>query len=63
MAVSLTKDELWERFEQRESQFTDNLVNRTRPKYPIIISSYEALAEFCLDVLHSCIDTVFDEGD
>lgn len=61
MAVSLTKEEFLERLLQRHTQFEDNLVERTKPKYPIILNSWEALAEFCVDVLDSYIDAVFDE--
>ncbi len=63
MAVSLTKEELLERLVQRHTQFEDNLVERTKLKYPIILNSQEALAKLCFDVLHSYIDAVFAEGD
>ena len=61
MAVCLTKEELLELLEPRQSEFEDKLKDRLKPQLPIIFNSYESLASLCVDVLHSYIDAVFHE--
>ena len=61
MQVSLTKNEVLERFEERKSQFSDKLGQRLKPKLPIVIDTYADLSYACTDVIFAFLDTVFTE--
>ncbi|MFC1939309.1 hypothetical protein ACFLXO_01330 [Chloroflexota bacterium] len=63
MVISLTKEEVLERFEQRQSQFSDRLGKRIKPKLPLTIDNYEELSYACSDVIFAFLDAVFAEDE
>ncbi len=63
MAISLTKEEVLKRFEQRRSQFSDKVGKRIKPKLPLNIDNYEELSYACTDVIFAFLDTVFAEDE
>ncbi len=59
MAVSLTRDEIKERFSEQEDEFRRVLVKGLRYELPITIDSFNTLADFFTDVLEAYLDVVF----
>ncbi len=63
MAISLTKEEVLKRFEQRRSQFSAKVEKRVKPELPLTIDNYEELSYACSDVIFAFLDTVFAEDE
>jgi len=61
VTISLTKEQMLERFEQRASQFADAVGERIRPQLPLTIDSSNALAINCTQVVMAFIEVVFAE--
>ena len=61
MTISLTKEQMLERFEQRASQFADAVGKRIKPQLPLTINSYNDLAINCTQVVMAFIEVVFAE--
>ena len=61
MTISLTKEEIVERFQQRVSQFSDEVGKRTKPQLPLTINSYDELAIHCGSVIAAFLEVVFAE--
>jgi len=61
MTISLTKGEVVERFQQRVSQFSDEVGKRTKPQLPLTINSYDELAVHCSTVIAAFLEVVFTE--
>ncbi len=61
MALSLTKEEVVERFQQRVSQFSDEMGKQTKPQLPLTINSYDELASHCGTVIAAFLEVVFTE--
>ena len=61
MAISLTKEEVWKRFEQRQSQFSDAVGERMKPQLPLTINAYDDLAIHCTTVVMAFLEVVFAE--
>ena len=59
MAISLTKEEILERFEQRPQEYNDALEKEMRLKLPIFLSSPEDAAKLFAGVLTAYLDVVF----
>lgn len=62
MAISLTRDEMAERLEQRRERFVEAMTTKWKPKRPIIFYSSEDLFEFASDALSVVLDVVFEES-
>ncbi len=61
MTISLTKEQVLERFEQRQSQFADAIGKRIKPELPFTVESYDDLAGKCTQVVMAFIEVVFAE--
>jgi len=61
MAVSLTKEDMLERFQQREKQFSEALGKRIEPQLPLTINSYDDLAINCTHVVMAFLEVIFTE--
>ncbi|MFC1898934.1 hypothetical protein ACFLXP_01160 [Chloroflexota bacterium] len=61
MAISLTKEQMLERFEQRQVQFGDAVGKRVRPQLPFTIETYDDLAGNCSMVVMAFLEVVFTE--
>jgi len=61
MAISLTKEQILKRFQQKEQQFSDELGKRIKPQLPLTINSYEDLAINCTQVVMAFIEVVYAE--
>ena len=61
MTTSLTKEQMLERFEQRQSQFSDAVGKRIKLELPFTIKSYEDLAGKCSHVVMAFLEVVFAE--
>jgi len=61
MAISLTKQQMLERFEQRQSQFSEAVGNRIKPELPFSVESYDDLAGKCTSVVMAFLEVVFSE--
>jgi len=61
MAISLTKEEIMERFEQRSQEFQTALEKNLRLKLPIFLSAPEDAAKLFAGVLTAYLDVVFTE--
>lgn len=61
MAISLTKEEILERFEKRQVQFGDAVSKYMKPELPFTIESYEDLAGRCSMVVTAFLEVVFAE--
>lgn len=59
MAISLTRDEIKERFSEQEDEFRRALVKGLRYQLPITIDSFNTLIDFFTDVLEAYLDVVF----
>ena len=61
MTISLTKEQMLERFEQRQSQFSEAIGKRIKPELPFTVESYDDLADKCAHVVMAFLEVVFDE--
>ena len=61
MAISLTKEEILERFEQRPQEFEDALEKKLRLKLPMFLSAPDDAARLFAGVLAAYLDVVFAE--
>ena len=61
MTISLTKEQVLERFEQRQSQFSEAVGKRIKPELPFTVESYGDLAGRCAQVVAAFIEVVFAE--
>ena len=61
MAISLTKEEILERFEQRPQEFKAALEKGLRLKLPIFLSAPDDAAKLVAGVLAAYLDVVFTE--
>jgi len=63
MPISLTKEQLLERFKQRQAQFGDALGECIKPEIPFTINSYEDLAGRCSMVVTAFLEVTFAEDE
>ncbi len=61
MTISLTKEQILERFKQRQSLFSEAVGNRIRPQLPFTVESYDNLADKCTHVVMAFLEVVFAE--
>lgn len=61
MTISLTKEQMLERFEQRQSQFTDAVGKRMKLELPFTVESFDDLAGKCSQVVMAFIEVAFAE--
>ncbi|MFC1977044.1 hypothetical protein ACFLWS_02090 [Chloroflexota bacterium] len=61
MTISLTREEMLERFTQRQVQFADAVGKCMKPELPFTIESYEDLAGRCSMVVTAFLEVVFAE--
>ena len=61
MSISLTKEQMLERFEQRQSQFSEAIGKRVKPELPFTVESYDDLAGKCSKVVAAFLEVVFAE--
>ena len=63
MAISLTKEEILERIEQRPQEYKNALEKEMRLKLPIFLSAPEDAAKLFAGVLTAYLDVAFAEGN
>ena len=61
MTISLTKEQIMQRFEQRQSQFADAVAKRMKPEFPFTVKSENDLAGRCALVVAAFLEVVFTE--
>ncbi|MFC1942992.1 hypothetical protein ACFLWO_00190 [Chloroflexota bacterium] len=61
MTISLTREQMQERFKQRQIPFAEALGECMKPELPFTIESYEDLAGRCSLVVTAFLDVVFAE--
>jgi len=61
MTKSLTKEEMFELFKQRQVQFEDAVGKCIKPELPFTIESYDDLAGRCSMVVTAFLEVVFAE--
>ena len=61
MTISLTKEQILERFLQRQSQFADKVGACIQPELPFTVESYDDLAGKCSLVVMAFLEVVFAE--
>ncbi len=61
MPFSLTKEQIMELFEQRQSQFADAVAKRMKPEFPFTVKSNNDLAGRCALVVAAFLEVVFAE--
>ena len=61
MTISLTKEQMLERFEQRQIQFADAVGKYMKPELPFTIESYDDLVGRCGHVVMAFLEVVFAE--
>jgi len=61
MAISLTKEQMLERLQQRQSHFSEAVGKRIKPELPLTIESYDELAINCTQVVMAFLEVVFAE--
>ena len=61
MASSLTKEQMLERLKQRQSQFSDAVGKRIKPKVPFTVETYDDLSDNCTQVVMAFLEVVFAE--
>ena len=61
MTISLTKEQIIELFEQRQSQFADAVAKGMNPEFPFTIKSKNDLAGRCALVVAAFLEVVFTE--
>ena len=63
MTISLTKEQVLERFKQRQSLFSEAVGNRMRLQLPFTVESYDNLADKCTHVVMAFIEVAFAEDE
>ncbi len=61
MTISLTKEQMLERFIQRQVKFADAIGECLKPELPFTVESYDDLAGKCSMVVTTFIEVVFAE--
>ena len=61
MTISLTKEQILKRFEQRQSQFEEAVGACMKPELPFTVESYDDLAGKCSMVVTAFLGVVFAE--
>ena len=61
MTIGLTKEQILERFQQRQSQFADAIGKRIKPELPFTVESYDDLSAKCSQVVMAFLEVVFAE--
>ena len=61
MVTSLSKNQILERFNQRQSQFAEAVAVRMKPTLPFTIESYDDLAGRCALVVGAFVEVIFTE--
>ena len=63
MTISLTKEQMLERFKQRQVKFADAVGECMKPEIPFTIESYDDLAGKCAMVVKNFLEVVFSEDE
>ncbi|MBA7691964.1 hypothetical protein ES703_100520 [subsurface metagenome] len=63
MTTSLTREQMLERFQHRQSEFSEAVGQRIKPELPFTVESYEDLAEQCTHVIRAFLEVVFTEDN
>jgi len=61
VTISLTKEQMLERFVGQKEQFSEALGKRIKPQLPLTINSYDDLAINCTQVVMAFLEVVFVE--
>ena len=59
MAISLTKEDLLKRMDERGAEIKQLTLDRL--EYPIVFSSLKAIADFCVEYISTSIEVAFSE--